>query len=161
MTNLITQLEAQMTLISCNCRPVQSIRDNSTEQTHKIEINDLNSLQPFWPCLFAKDKYVFILTPLSHQGADFDSIDCKGNSPLLLATSCSAWRTVTLLLSKGDRFSYDLARRYCKHCTCAQRPVSVIQGQTWVWKTDAAATFFTLPSCSPRVWKTFQRRSCR
>ncbi|XP_035475477.2 transient receptor potential cation channel subfamily A member 1b isoform X1 [Scophthalmus maximus] len=34
-------------------------------------------------------------------GADLNSIDCKGNSPLLLATNCGAWRTVSLLLSKG------------------------------------------------------------
>ncbi|KAI3355235.1 hypothetical protein L3Q82_018094 [Scortum barcoo] len=34
-------------------------------------------------------------------GADLNCIDCKGNSPLLLATSCGAWKTVTLLLSKG------------------------------------------------------------
>ncbi|XP_057681142.1 transient receptor potential cation channel subfamily A member 1b [Corythoichthys intestinalis] len=43
-------------------------------------------------------------------GADVDSVDCKGNPPLLLATSCGAWRTLALLLSKGadvsltDRF---------------------------------------------------------
>ncbi|KAM9839532.1 transient receptor potential cation channel subfamily A member 1b [Aulostomus maculatus] len=43
-------------------------------------------------------------------GADLNCIDCKGNSPLLLAASCGAWRTVALLLSKGanvnlkDRF---------------------------------------------------------
>ncbi|KAK9527797.1 hypothetical protein VZT92_014329 [Zoarces viviparus] len=34
-------------------------------------------------------------------GADPNSMDCKGNSPLLLATSCGAWRTVALLLSNG------------------------------------------------------------
>uniref|UniRef100_A0A3P8U693 Transient receptor potential cation channel, subfamily A, member 1b n=1 Tax=Amphiprion percula TaxID=161767 RepID=A0A3P8U693_AMPPE len=34
-------------------------------------------------------------------GADLNSIDCKGTSPLLLATSCGAWKTVALLLSKG------------------------------------------------------------
>ncbi|XP_041670611.1 transient receptor potential cation channel subfamily A member 1b [Cheilinus undulatus] len=34
-------------------------------------------------------------------GADLNRIDCKGNSPLLLATSCGAWKTVTLLLTKG------------------------------------------------------------
>uniref|UniRef100_A0A7N9APD6 Transient receptor potential cation channel, subfamily A, member 1b n=1 Tax=Mastacembelus armatus TaxID=205130 RepID=A0A7N9APD6_9TELE len=34
-------------------------------------------------------------------GADLNSTDCKGNSPLLLATTCGAWRTVALLLSKG------------------------------------------------------------
>ncbi|KAM4606588.1 transient receptor potential cation channel subfamily A member 1b [Polymixia lowei] len=38
---------------------------------------------------------------LISMGADIDIIDCKGNSPLLLATSCGAWRTVALLLSKG------------------------------------------------------------
>ncbi|MBN3295215.1 TRPA1 protein, partial [Amia calva] len=35
------------------------------------------------------------------KGANIDSIDCKGLSPLLLATSCGAWRTVELLLQKG------------------------------------------------------------
>uniref|UniRef100_A0A3Q0QSM7 Transient receptor potential cation channel, subfamily A, member 1b n=1 Tax=Amphilophus citrinellus TaxID=61819 RepID=A0A3Q0QSM7_AMPCI len=35
-------------------------------------------------------------------GADVNSTDCKGNSPLLLATSCGAWKTVALLLSKGE-----------------------------------------------------------
>ncbi|XP_055364424.1 transient receptor potential cation channel subfamily A member 1b [Betta splendens] len=34
-------------------------------------------------------------------GAALNHIDCKGHSPLLLATSCGAWRTVALLLSKG------------------------------------------------------------
>lgn len=42
---------------------------------------------------------------LISMGADLNCIDCKGNSPLLLATSCSAWRTVTLLLSKGANVS--------------------------------------------------------
>ncbi|TWW71029.1 Transient receptor potential cation channel subfamily A member 1 [Takifugu flavidus] len=35
------------------------------------------------------------------QGADINCTDYKGNSPLLLATSCGAWKTVSLLLSKG------------------------------------------------------------
>ncbi|XP_077410170.1 transient receptor potential cation channel subfamily A member 1b isoform X2 [Vanacampus margaritifer] len=34
-------------------------------------------------------------------GADVNLVDCKGNPPLLLATSCGAWRSVALLLSKG------------------------------------------------------------
>ncbi|ROL44610.1 Transient receptor potential cation channel subfamily A member 1 [Anabarilius grahami] len=38
---------------------------------------------------------------LMSQGADIDFVDCKGHSPLLLATSCGAWRTVNLLLSHG------------------------------------------------------------
>ncbi|XP_017351760.1 transient receptor potential cation channel subfamily A member 1a [Ictalurus punctatus] len=38
---------------------------------------------------------------LISQGADIDSTDCKGHSPLLLATSCGAWRSVNLLLSHG------------------------------------------------------------
>uniref|UniRef100_A0A9J8D9G4 Transient receptor potential cation channel, subfamily A, member 1a n=1 Tax=Cyprinus carpio carpio TaxID=630221 RepID=A0A9J8D9G4_CYPCA len=38
---------------------------------------------------------------LISQGADIDFVDCKGHSPLLLATSCGAWRTVSLLLSHG------------------------------------------------------------
>uniref|UniRef100_A0A3B4WXU2 Transient receptor potential cation channel, subfamily A, member 1b n=1 Tax=Seriola lalandi dorsalis TaxID=1841481 RepID=A0A3B4WXU2_SERLL len=41
------------------------------------------------------------LISLVNKGADLNSIDCKGNSPLLLATNCGAWRTVSLLLSKG------------------------------------------------------------
>ncbi|KAL2085161.1 hypothetical protein ACEWY4_018481 [Coilia grayii] len=38
---------------------------------------------------------------LISKGADIDCIDCKGLSPLLLATSCGAWRAVAFLLSKG------------------------------------------------------------
>ncbi|KAL6462942.1 hypothetical protein MHYP_G00293640 [Metynnis hypsauchen] len=41
---------------------------------------------------------------LVSKGADIDCIDCKGLSPLLLATSCSAWKTVSFLLSKGADF---------------------------------------------------------
>lgn len=37
----------------------------------------------------------------SDQGADINSTDYRGNSPLLLATNCGAWKTVGLLLSKG------------------------------------------------------------
>ncbi|XP_013857780.1 transient receptor potential cation channel subfamily A member 1b [Austrofundulus limnaeus] len=38
-------------------------------------------------------------------GADLNSTDCKGNTPLLLATSCGAWKTVALLLSRGASVS--------------------------------------------------------
>uniref|UniRef100_A0AAY4AWX0 Ion transport domain-containing protein n=1 Tax=Denticeps clupeoides TaxID=299321 RepID=A0AAY4AWX0_9TELE len=40
-------------------------------------------------------------TPLHRLGADIDCVDCKGLSPLLVATSCGAWKTVAFLLSKG------------------------------------------------------------
>uniref|UniRef100_A0A8B9HGU3 Transient receptor potential cation channel, subfamily A, member 1b n=1 Tax=Astyanax mexicanus TaxID=7994 RepID=A0A8B9HGU3_ASTMX len=39
-----------------------------------------------------------------NTGADIDCIDCKGLSPLLLATTCSAWKTVSFLLLKGADF---------------------------------------------------------
>ncbi|XP_036375405.1 transient receptor potential cation channel subfamily A member 1-like [Megalops cyprinoides] len=35
------------------------------------------------------------------KGADIDCVDCKGHSPLLLATSCGAWKTVEMLVSRG------------------------------------------------------------
>uniref|UniRef100_A0A8C5HXM9 Ion transport domain-containing protein n=1 Tax=Gouania willdenowi TaxID=441366 RepID=A0A8C5HXM9_GOUWI len=38
-----------------------------------------------------------------HRGADLNSVDCKENTPLLLATSCGAWKSVALLLSKGAK----------------------------------------------------------
>uniref|UniRef100_A0A3B3VP07 Transient receptor potential cation channel, subfamily A, member 1b n=1 Tax=Poecilia latipinna TaxID=48699 RepID=A0A3B3VP07_9TELE len=41
------------------------------------------------------------LISLVNKGSDLNSTDCKGNTPLLLATSCGAWKTVALLLSKG------------------------------------------------------------
>ncbi|XP_072513302.1 transient receptor potential cation channel subfamily A member 1b [Salminus brasiliensis] len=41
---------------------------------------------------------------LVSKGADIDCIDCKGLSPLLLATTCSAWKTVSFLLLKGTDF---------------------------------------------------------
>ena len=51
------------------------------------------------------------------QGADLNSIDCKGHSPLLLATSCGAWKTVTLLLSKGECLcSTVIDHQQCSHC---------------------------------------------
>ncbi|CAL8311470.1 unnamed protein product [Merluccius merluccius] len=40
---------------------------------------------------------------LISMGADVNSVDCSGNTPLLLATSCGAWKTVALLLSKGAK----------------------------------------------------------
>uniref|UniRef100_A0A8C7WH49 Transient receptor potential cation channel, subfamily A, member 1a n=1 Tax=Oncorhynchus mykiss TaxID=8022 RepID=A0A8C7WH49_ONCMY len=38
---------------------------------------------------------------LISKGGDINAIDCKGHTPLLLATSCSAWKTVNLLLTHG------------------------------------------------------------
>lgn len=42
------------------------------------------------------------LVPFLLQGADINCTDFKGHSPLLLATSCGAWQTVNLLLSRGN-----------------------------------------------------------
>ncbi|XP_012518560.1 PREDICTED: transient receptor potential cation channel subfamily A member 1 [Propithecus coquereli] len=36
-------------------------------------------------------------------GADINSIDCEGRSPLILATASASWNIVNLLLSKGAR----------------------------------------------------------
>lgn len=56
------------------------------------------------------------------KGADIDCIDCKGQSPLLMASNCSAWKTVAFLLSIGKAFSwifntfylqYHLHARFC------------------------------------------------
>uniref|UniRef100_A0A4W5MAL7 Ion transport domain-containing protein n=1 Tax=Hucho hucho TaxID=62062 RepID=A0A4W5MAL7_9TELE len=48
-----------------------------------------------------------------NTGADIDYIDCKGLSPLLLATNCGAWRTVALLLSKGQLLQIQRFRIVC------------------------------------------------
>uniref|UniRef100_A0AAQ4PR17 Transient receptor potential cation channel, subfamily A, member 1b n=1 Tax=Gasterosteus aculeatus aculeatus TaxID=481459 RepID=A0AAQ4PR17_GASAC len=51
--------------------------------------------------IFDHTELAEYLISLVNKGAKVNSTDCKGNSPLLLATSCGAWRTVALLLSKG------------------------------------------------------------
>uniref|UniRef100_A0A6Q2X271 Ion transport domain-containing protein n=1 Tax=Esox lucius TaxID=8010 RepID=A0A6Q2X271_ESOLU len=54
-------------------------------------------------------------------GADIDYIDRKGLSPLLLATNCGAWRTVSLLLSKGANMNIkDKSGRNFLHMTILQ-----------------------------------------
>ncbi|XP_015208897.2 transient receptor potential cation channel subfamily A member 1b [Lepisosteus oculatus] len=45
--------------------------------------------------------HVDLVEYLLLKGAKIESIDCKGHTPLLLATRCGAWRTVELLLNKG------------------------------------------------------------
>uniref|UniRef100_A0A672JFM9 Transient receptor potential cation channel, subfamily A, member 1b n=1 Tax=Salarias fasciatus TaxID=181472 RepID=A0A672JFM9_SALFA len=52
-------------------------------------------------------EYLISLVNKTHMntGADLNSVDCKGNTPLLQATSCGAWKTVILLLSKGANVS--------------------------------------------------------
>ncbi|XP_048121828.1 transient receptor potential cation channel subfamily A member 1b [Alosa alosa] len=55
-------------------------------------------LLPPWATIF---DHVELAEYLISKGADIDCIDCKGLSPLLLATSCGAWRAVAFLLSKG------------------------------------------------------------
>ncbi|XP_076866837.1 transient receptor potential cation channel subfamily A member 1b [Brachyhypopomus gauderio] len=45
--------------------------------------------------------HVTLAEYLISKGADIDCTDNKGLSPLLLATTCSAWKTVSFLLTKG------------------------------------------------------------
>uniref|UniRef100_G3NEB1 Transient receptor potential cation channel, subfamily A, member 1b n=1 Tax=Gasterosteus aculeatus aculeatus TaxID=481459 RepID=G3NEB1_GASAC len=52
-------------------------------------------------CQTPLHRWATLICHLTICGAKVNSTDCKGNSPLLLATSCGAWRTVALLLSKG------------------------------------------------------------
>lgn len=56
------------------------------------------------------------------KGAEIDCIDCKGLSPLLMASNCGAWKTIAFLLSIGKTFSwifntfflqYYLRARFC------------------------------------------------
>ncbi|XP_051989633.1 transient receptor potential cation channel subfamily A member 1a [Xyrauchen texanus] len=58
---------------------------------------------------------------LISQGANIDFVDCKGHSPLLLATSCGAWRTVNLLLSHGA----DLKKK--DKCGCNFLHLAILQ----------------------------------
>ncbi|XP_051542893.1 transient receptor potential cation channel subfamily A member 1-like [Myxocyprinus asiaticus] len=58
---------------------------------------------------------------LVSKGAEVDCIDCKGLSPLLLGSSCGAWRTVVFLLSKGADFKIkDKAGRNFLHFVTLQ-----------------------------------------
>ncbi|MBN3276216.1 TRPA1 protein, partial [Polyodon spathula] len=45
--------------------------------------------------------HVELVEYLLMKGANIDSLDCESHSPLLLATTCEAWRTVELLVQKG------------------------------------------------------------
>ncbi|XP_033856922.3 transient receptor potential cation channel subfamily A member 1-like [Acipenser ruthenus] len=45
--------------------------------------------------------HVDLVEYLLIKGANIDSLDCESHSPLLLATTCGAWRTVELLVRKG------------------------------------------------------------
>ncbi|KAM9308391.1 transient receptor potential cation channel subfamily A member 1 [Gastrophryne carolinensis] len=49
-------------------------------------------------CLF---DHIELAEYLLSKGANIDSEDKESRTPLLLATSCSSWRTVNLLLEKG------------------------------------------------------------
>ncbi|XP_076837477.1 transient receptor potential cation channel subfamily A member 1a isoform X2 [Brachyhypopomus gauderio] len=74
-------------LLACsNLRETINITDGARQTPlHKASIFDHYELAEY----------------LLSQGADIDFMDYKGHSPLLLATSCGAWRTVNVLLSHG------------------------------------------------------------
>ncbi|CAM4721838.1 unnamed protein product [Leuciscus chuanchicus] len=58
---------------------------------------------------------------LISKGADIDCIDCKGLSPLLMASNCSAWKTVAFLLSIGANYKVkDKAGRNFLHLVILQ-----------------------------------------
>ncbi|XP_074843185.1 transient receptor potential cation channel subfamily A member 1 isoform X2 [Carettochelys insculpta] len=58
---------------------------------------------------------------LISMGANIDSLDIEGRSPLLLATSCASWKIVNLLLSKGANVSLkDQLGRNFLHLTVLQ-----------------------------------------
>ncbi|XP_006015374.1 transient receptor potential cation channel subfamily A member 1 [Alligator sinensis] len=58
---------------------------------------------------------------LLSMGANINSIDTEGRSPLLLATSCASWKIVNLLLSKGANVSLkDQLGRNFLHLTVLQ-----------------------------------------
>uniref|UniRef100_A0A670XMQ2 Transient receptor potential cation channel subfamily A member 1 n=1 Tax=Pseudonaja textilis TaxID=8673 RepID=A0A670XMQ2_PSETE len=58
---------------------------------------------------------------LISKGANIDSVDIEGRTPLLLATSCASWKIVNLLLSKGANVELkDLLGRNFLHLTVLQ-----------------------------------------
>ncbi|XP_013908594.1 PREDICTED: transient receptor potential cation channel subfamily A member 1 [Thamnophis sirtalis] len=62
-----------------------------------------------------------VLTDFSLQGANINTVDVEGRTPLLLATSCASWKTVNLLLSKGANVELkDLLGRNFLHLTVLQ-----------------------------------------
>nr|BCR37381.1 transient receptor potential cation channel subfamily A member 1 isoform 277V [Buergeria japonica] len=64
-----------------------------------VDLPDGNNETPLHKsCLF---DHVELAEYLISMGANIDSVDNEMRTPLLLATSCSAWKIVNLLLEKG------------------------------------------------------------
>nr|BCR37383.1 transient receptor potential cation channel subfamily A member 1 isoform 277V [Buergeria buergeri] len=64
-----------------------------------VDLPDGNNETPLHKsCLF---DHVDLAEYLISMGANIDSVDNEMRTPLLLATSCSAWKIVNLLLEKG------------------------------------------------------------
>ncbi|XP_078542291.1 transient receptor potential cation channel subfamily A member 1 [Lissotriton helveticus] len=65
--------------------------------------------------------YADLAEYLISMGANLDSLDNESRSPLLLAVTCSAWKTVDLLLSKGANVKIkDQCGRNFLHLTVLQ-----------------------------------------
>ncbi|XP_067233966.1 transient receptor potential cation channel subfamily A member 1b isoform X2 [Chanodichthys erythropterus] len=65
--------------------------------------------------------HVALAEYLISKGAEIDCIDCKGLSPLLMASNCGAWKTVAFLLSIGADFKVkDKAGRNFLHFVILQ-----------------------------------------
>ncbi|XP_028831479.1 transient receptor potential cation channel subfamily A member 1a [Denticeps clupeoides] len=89
-----------------NVNDIINIADGADQTPlHKAALFDHNDLAEF----------------LLSKGANINIIDCKGQSPLLLATSCGAWKTVSLLLSQGCDF------RVKDNCGCNFLHLAILQ----------------------------------
>lgn len=109
------------------------------------------------------DEVVLVFCAVSLQGADLNSTDCKGNTPLLLATSCGAWKTVALLLSRGETQSCAISTRRTQ-VICEQivsKCLCLFKEPMLMWKTNVDVTSFTWPFCNPKDWKTSQKKCFR
>ncbi|XP_040210340.1 transient receptor potential cation channel subfamily A member 1 isoform X1 [Rana temporaria] len=78
---------------------VKFMLSSYTGDNNIVDLPDGNNETPLHKsCLF---DHADLADYLISMGANIDSIDNDFRTPLLLATSCSAWKTVNLLLEKG------------------------------------------------------------
>lgn len=109
--------------------------------------------------------YSYLICP--GKGAEIDCIDCKGLSPLLMASNCGAWKTVAFLLSIGKTFlwifntifflQYYLHALFCMFNIFSYwKKVPISKSKTRQVETSSTLSFF-----NQKGWKIFLRQSCR